>query len=142
MQGSPLNVISKARTEKIAEKTSCRLVITLSMSSPSITVTKIFIHILTITIIHITITSNIHITITTLRLVSLSCPDSSHSFTASACCEGGVCFLEHGKTFQNILVKFSRIFWQYFSEYFGRIFPEYFCNIFQKILVKLFRIFW
>jgi len=30
------------------------------------------------------------------RLVTLSCPDSSHSFTASACCEGGLCFLEHG----------------------------------------------
>jgi len=54
LQGSPLNVISKARKEKVvAEQTSC-------------------------------------------RLVTLSCPDSSHSFTASACCEEGVCFLEHG----------------------------------------------
>ena len=56
-QGSPLNVISQARTEKMAEQTSCRLVMIFSMSSSSITVThmitviKIFIYIITLTII-------------------------------------------------------------------------------------------
>ena len=96
LQGSPLNVISKARTEKMAEQTSCRLVIIFSTSPSSITITNM---------ITITNTIFIHIRITTLRLVTLSCPDSSHTFTASACCEGGLCFLEHG----NIFV--SRIFW-------------------------------